>query len=98
MIRQINRYKVSTLLLTVYFLLLFGGMEFLHSHSGIHNAEVCKVCSLSTTLSNTFPHSKNILLINDSFEIIKSESELPTVSLKSQYPFTGRAPPQSRFK
>ena len=68
-------------------------MEFLHHHSGIHEAEACKVCVLSVTLSKIFVPVKDILFINNSFEFLNLEPNVPLVSLTSQYPDTGRAPP-----
>ncbi len=85
--------RIFSLFIAVTFLLLFNGMEFLHHHSEIQHNDNCKVCSLTKSLSSVVVPLHNILLINNEFEIVKSESKSFIILLQSLNSNSDRAPP-----
>lgn len=88
-----KKFKVLAFLLAAFFLLLFGGMEFLHHHSYINDDEKCQVCALSNTLANTLVKFESILQNNNTFEFLHFDYQLPFIELKVQYLNNSRAPP-----
>ncbi len=89
------RFKSIALILAVMFFILFGGMEFMHHHSGTHNEDNCQVCALSNTLINSFVQSKCVFLRNNTFVKLHFVFNLSVVELKVQNTNTGRSPPFS---
>ena len=88
-----KNYRSITIILSVFFLYLWTGLESFHHHSEIHKDDSCKVCSLTTDLSNAYIDFKNNKPTFNSHEIpfpIKSTVFIPK---KTKFPHTGRAPP-----
>ena len=88
-----SKYRLTTLILSVFLFFIFNGMEFLHHHSEHHNAENCKVCSLSAALSNTFVSLKSTIHIDDTFVYLGTETRLHLISFYSDNSNPERAPP-----
>ncbi|HMS33551.1 MAG TPA: hypothetical protein PKC91_05635 [Ignavibacteria bacterium] len=86
-------YKPAILILTVFLFLVFNGMEFIHHHSDHISTDNCKVCAISSTLSNSIIESKSIYIKNDSFELLLIDSHLKLHLFHSLSSNSGRAPP-----
>ena len=88
-----SKYSLTTLILSVFLFFIFNGMEFLHHHSDHHNAENCKVCSLSAALSNTIISLKSTIHINETFVYLGTETRFHLNSFYSDNSNSERAPP-----
>lgn len=88
-----SKYRLTAFILSVFLFFIFNGMEFLHHHSDHHNTESCKVCSLSTTLSNTIVNLKSAILLDDTFVYLGTETSLHAISFYSDNSNSERAPP-----
>ena len=87
------KYKPAILILTAILFLVFNGMEFIHHHSDHVSNDNCKVCTISSTLSNSLNESNSIIFINDSFELLHIYSHLTIHLIDSFSQNPGRAPP-----
>jgi len=88
-----SKYSLTAFILSVFLFFIFNGIEFLHHHSDHHNAESCKVCSLSTTLSNTIVNLKSEIHLDDTFVYLETETRFHVISFYSDNSNSERAPP-----
>lgn len=88
-------FKFSVISLTVILFIIFNGFEFFHNHSLSKNNDICSLCVLSDTLSNSLIELDTVYLKNIIFEFKYFEFNLLYINLEFKDLNFSRAPPVS---